>query len=126
MKIALNMSNGTQSSKEAQAKLLEREVLAAKKGDWNAKSALVRTFMPLLHSLSEKRCSTNAEINRLIEAGKNGVFAAARKYKPGTEGERFQIFAVSFIEKEMDREQAVMRDEQSPRPRGFFARLFGR
>lgn len=126
MKISLNMNNATQSSREAQAKILEHDVQAARHGDWNAKNSLVRTFMPLLHSLAEKRGTGNSEINRLIEAGKNGLFAASRKYKGGPGTERFQIFAVNFVEKEMDRELAVMRDEQNPHPRGFFARLFGR
>jgi DNA-directed RNA polymerase specialized sigma subunit len=124
MKISLNMNNGSQSTKEAQAKILERDVMAARKGDWNAKNNLVRTFMPLLRSLAEKRSGSTADANRLIEAGKGGLFLASRKHSPGDE--RFQIFAVEFIEKAMDHELKLMHDEQIPRRIGFLARLFRR
>jgi DNA-directed RNA polymerase specialized sigma subunit len=117
MKIALNMgNNGNQSSKAAQAKVLERDIMAAKKGDWNAKNNLVRTFMPLLTSLAEKRSKDLPSINNYIEAGKEGVFKAAKKYNPSVGAERFHIFAVEFIEKSMDK-----RDKGG----GFWARLFG-
>ncbi|MDD4871725.1 MAG: hypothetical protein PHR77_14305 [Kiritimatiellae bacterium] len=118
MKIPLNMgNNGNQSSKAAQFKSLEREILATKKGDWNAKNNLVRTFMPLLISLAEKRSTDNAQKNKLIDAGKEGLFTAARKYKENIGAEKFQIFALDFIESNMDNLDKNV---------GFFARLFGR
>lgn len=115
MKIPLNMgNNGTQSSRDAQAKQIERDVLAAKSGDWNAKSNLARTFMPLLQTRAQKRSSDTAEINTLIERGKEGLFKACRKYNQKTVGAaHFQTFALDYIEKAMDSKP------------GFFSRLFG-
>jgi len=109
---------GDRTSKAAQAKALEREVLSAKKGDWNAKNSLARTFMPLIKSLAEKRSSEPAKVNRYIEAGKNGLFTAVKKYKSSVGPDKFQIFALDFIEKSMDR-------EEKGAGVGIFARLFG-
>jgi DNA-directed RNA polymerase specialized sigma subunit len=104
MKIALNMGpQGPNAKKNAQARILEADILGAKRGDWNAKNNLARDFMPLLHSLAEKRATDVAEINRFIEAGKAGLFAAAKKYKESASPQGFQIFALDFIEARMDR-----------------------
>ena len=56
-----------------------------------------------------------AATNRYIEAGKEGLRAACRKYRPELDG-KFQIFALAYIEAQMDRVGTR---------RGFFARLFG-
>ena len=117
MKIPLHMSqNGSQSNKAAQQKAIERDVLAAKKGDWNARSNLARTFMPLLTSLARKRSEDNAQVNRLIELGKEGLYQAAKRYKPSIGADKFQIFALDFIEASMD---------GKAKNGGFFSRLFG-
>ena len=119
MKIALNMGNSTnyQSTREAQAKAVERDVLMAQKGDWNARNNLAKTFMPLLTTLAEKRAGNNAITkNTLIDAGKEGLFKAASSYTKNIGSDKFQIFALDFIEKAMDR---------SLKGGGFFARLFG-
>lgn len=118
MKIPLHMSDeGDKTSKAAQAKALEREVLSAKKGDWNAKNSLVRTFMPLMKSLAEKRSSEPAQINKYIEAAKQGLFTAVKKYKKSIGPEKFQIFALDFMQESMDRQD---------KGGGFFSRLFGK
>jgi len=118
MKIPLNIGgNGAVSSRAAQAKVLEKDILAAQKGDWNAKNNIIRTFTPLITSLAEKRTQDLAEINRYIEAGKEGLLKAVRKYKPSVGADKFNIFAVDFIEKSLDRCQ---------KGGGFWARLFGR
>lgn len=118
MKIPLNMgNNGPQAGKAAQLKTLERDILATKKGDWNAKNNLVRTFTPLLLSLAEKRSQDVARKNKLVDAGKEGLFNAARKYKEGMGADKFQVFALDFIEASMD---------DIGKEVGFFARLFGR
>ena len=118
MKIALNMGNaGAQSSKAAQAKVLERDILATKKGDWTAKNNLVRSFMPLLTSLAGKRAKDIRTVNDYIDAGKEGVYKAAKKYNLADGSEKFHIFAVEYIERAMER-----REKGS----GFWARLFGR
>jgi len=116
MKIPLNLNNGTQSTKAAQAHVLERDILAAKKGDWDAKNNLVRTFTPLITTLAEKRSSDISEINKYIEAGKNGLFAAAKKYKKSIGPAGFHISAADFIEASMDR---------PGKEGGLFSRLFG-
>ena len=117
MKIPLKMGdNGTMSSRQAQAKVLERDVLAAKKGDWTAKNNLARSFDHLLSSLAHKRSDDPAEVNRYLEAGKNGLYLAAKKYTKSMGPSKFQITALDYIEKAMD---------QAATGGGFFARLFG-
>lgn len=120
MKISLNMGRptGPNAKRANQARILEADILAAKRGDWNAKNNLTREFMPLLQSMAEKRSSEVAEINRFIEAGKAGLDAAAKKYKPAVGAQNFQIFALDFIEARMER---AAKGEG-----GFFSRLFGR
>jgi DNA-directed RNA polymerase specialized sigma subunit len=117
MKIPLNLgTNASQSTSQAHAKILERDILAAQKGDWNAKNNIVRTYTPLLTNLASKRSSDIAKINDYIEAGKKGLFVATKKYKQGT-ADKFNIFVLDFIENEMNRME---------HGGGFFARLFGK
>ena len=117
MKIPLNMGqSGSVSDKTTQYKILERDILNTKKGDWAAKSNLSKTFFHLLRSLAEKRSTDPTQINTLIEAGKDGLFKAAIKFKVQNGADRFHIFALDFVEKAMD-------NKLHP---GFFARLFGR
>ena len=119
MKISLNMGpQGPKEQKASQARVLEADILGAKRGDWNAKNNLVRQFMPLLQSLAEKRASDQPQINRCIEAGKNGLFVAARKYKREIGPDSFQIFALDFIEPRMDK--------AAKGGSGFFAKLFNK
>ncbi len=116
MKIALNLRQDDSSHPEAdREKAIERDAEACRRNDWEAKTRLVHAFMPLLTSLARKRATETAAINRYIEAGKEGLVAATRHYKPSANG-KFQVFALNYIENEMDR---------LSRP-GFFARLFGR
>ena len=117
MKIPLHMGqDGQQSNRQTAQKVLEHDILAAKKGDWNAKSSLVRTFTPLLTSLAEKRAAKPTDMNSYIDAGKEGLFKAARKYKTSVGADRFQIFALDFIENAMDRVDGGG---------GFLSRMFG-
>lgn len=102
MKIALHLGQTEAPSRETSLKALERDILSAQHGDWNAKNNLARTFLPLLTSLAEKRASERAQINALIDAGKQGLFVAAAKYKASTGPGHFQVFALDFIEKSMD------------------------
>ena len=104
-----------ETNRAAKFKLLEHDILAAKKGNWEAKNNLVRVFTPLISSLAQKRSSHTSEINKYIEAGKNGLFTAVRKYKQNVGPDKFQIFALNFIEASMD----GMHKEE-----GFFSRLF--
>ena len=116
MKIALNLRQEESGSPEAEReKAIERDVEACRRNDWEAKTRLVQTFMPLLTSLSKKRTQETATLNRYIEAGKEGLINATKHYKAPANG-KFQVFALNYIEDQMDRLE---------RP-GFFARLFGR
>jgi DNA-directed RNA polymerase specialized sigma subunit len=122
MKISLNMGQEEGDSRAAQQRVLERDVLGAKAGDWNAKNSLVRLFTPLLASLAEKRTNDAALRNQLIEAGKQGLFDAARKYKPNVGIVHFRVFALDFIEAAMDHAARA----SSSSGGGFLSRLFGR
>ncbi len=117
MKISLNLNQKDTYTPdgEDQEKAIDRDVAACKRGDWEAKTRLIQTFMPLMTSLAKKRSSDTSAINRHIEAGKEGLLYAVRHYKPSSNA-KFQIFALPHIEDAMDR---------LSRP-GFFARLFGR
>ena len=124
MKIALNMGQTEPPSRTTHLRALEQDILAAQKGDWNAKSNLVHTFTSLLNTLAEKRSTDRMQINQLVETGKVGLYAAAKKYKPSIGPERFQILALDFIEKCMD--QAVSRNFRKPGLGTWFTGLFGR
>ncbi len=117
MNIALNGTKHSEamSAPAARAKALEKDLAAAKRGDWEARHRVERALMPLLTTMAKKRASDNGSINSLIERGKEGISIAIKKFKAGTSGDRFQIFALPFIESRMDKTE---------RP-GFFARLFG-
>ena len=118
MKIPLKLGQDEQpSTAAAAAAAIARDVRAVKAGDWNAKNSLVRAFQPLLTSLSEKRAhGDNGKHNRYSDAGKEGLFKAAKKYKAKSNGDNFQLFALDYIERAMD---GV---DQSG---GLMSRLFG-
>lgn len=118
MKIPLKMSQGAPAStKAAQAKVLEHDIALAKKGDWNSKNSIIQTFTPLLRSLAEKRSSDIPVMNQYIEAGKNGLTKAIKKYKPSVGADKFHLFALDFIEDAMDNKNSSG---------VFFSRLFGK
>ena len=100
----------------SEQKIAEHEIAAFQKGDWAAGDRLVHTFGSLLASLAKERSTDPATINKYIEAGKEGVLLAARKFKPSDNHGRFQLFALAYIEKSMD---------NVDKPQGFLARLFG-
>lgn len=122
MKISLNMGQEGEQSKAAQQKSFERDIMGTGAGDWSAKGSLVRHFTPLLTSLAQKRSQDIALVNRYIDAGKEGLFEAARRYKHSIGPDRFQIFAVDFIESAMDRSAR----EISGKGSSFLGRLLGR
>jgi DNA-directed RNA polymerase specialized sigma subunit len=118
MKIPLKLGQETQqSTRAAEAKVLEHDIMAAKGGDWNAKNSLIRTFHPLILSLAEKRSSDPAAVGRYVEAGKEGLVKAIAKYKPVGAADKFRLYALDFIEASIDR---------AAKGGGFLARLFGR
>ncbi len=116
MKIPLHStSNGNQTPAAARTQALGRDLVAAKRGDWEAKHRVEATLMPIMQDLARKRANSNKEINAMIDAGKQGIAKAIKKFKPNVEADRFQIFALRFIEDEMD----------NPGSDGFFSRIFG-
>ena len=117
MKIPLHIRNNNEADASPAAnreQAIERDVKPCRRGDWEAKARMVRQFMPLLTSLAGRRSSETATINRLINAGKDGMLKAARKFRP-SEHARFEIFALKYIEAAMDRANSSG---------GFWARLF--
>jgi len=116
MKIPLHSGNGGgQTTAAARSEALEKDIQAAQRGDWKARQRIESMMITLLTDLARKRASSNSEINVLIEAGKQGIAIAVKKYKTSMGADRFQIFALRFIEAKMD----------NPDSGGFFARLFG-
>ncbi len=105
MKIPLFVSSSADAAgSKAQQEVLEQDILSCKRGDWTSRNQLVRVFMPLLRNLAEKRANGDiAEFNRLIDRGKQGLFKAVRRYRPGTGIHHFRLFAVTHIEDAMDR-----------------------
>ena len=117
MKIALNMGQESDlRGPAAQDRVLELDVLSVKSGDWSAKQRLARQFLPLITSSAEKRTDDPTKRNSYIEAGKEGVVRAAKKYKKSDGAHMFRIAVVEYIENAMDRVDKG----------GFFSRLFGR
>jgi DNA-directed RNA polymerase specialized sigma subunit len=104
MKISLKLDqDGQPSTAAAAATAIARDVRALKLGDRNAKNSLVRAFQPLLTTLSDKRAQgDHGKHNRYIDAGKEGLFKAAKKYKARSNGDNFQLFALDYIERAMD------------------------
>lgn len=117
MKIGLHIDGkDANSSKAAEARALERLILDAKKGDWESKELLFQKFRPLIASLVDKRSKDTAMINKYMEAAKAGLLTAAGKYSPAVGPDNFRIFALDFIEKNMDHVE---------KNGGFFSRLLG-
>ncbi len=117
MKIPLTGSMDTSTSgPAARAKALQKDILAAKRGDWEARHRVERSLQPVLQNMAHKRTQDNAEFNALMEAGKKGILTAIRKVDKHISGDRFQIFALPFIEAQMDK------SGQS----GWLAKLFGK
>jgi len=116
VKISLNLKQNESSTPEAdREKSIERDAEACRRNDWEAKTRLIHSFMPLMTSLARKRTQDTSVLNQYIEAGKEGLVASTRHYKVSAHG-KFEVFALNYIEAQMDR---------LDRP-GFFARLFGR
>ncbi len=118
MKIPLNVNKAEGvSAAVAQSRVLGSHLQAAKRGDWAAKNAIVSTFTPLIRTLAERRATDIPTQNKLIEAGKQGLVTAIKKFKAAQGADRFQLFALDFIEARMDNPTSA--------PSGFLARIFG-
>ena len=118
MKIGLHLGDDMQKpSKRGPKSVPEKIILATKNGDWTAKNQLTSAFSPLITSLAEKRATDSSETNTYIEAGNRGLIAAAKKYKSSIGADKFQVFALDFIDAHMNRLSSGG---------GFFSRLFGK
>jgi hypothetical protein len=117
MKISLNIGQDSNlSGAGAQDRVLEREILGSKRGDWTAKQSLTKTFLPLIISLANKRSEDRAKINEYVEAGKTAVIKASKKHKASDGPHKFRILAADFIETALD----------SVDKGSFLSRLFGK
>lgn len=117
MKIPLNLGNQGAHRPLDDGKIPESDIIACKNGDWEAKARLIHALMPMLMTLARQRSNDNAAINNYVDAGKQAIVRAARKYKPTGNSDKFQFLAIGLIEQSMD---------DIDKPAGFFARLFGR
>ena len=119
MKISLAM--GQQSGKEAKGNtaLSEAEIMAAKSGDWVAKDHLAKKFSSLIASQAKSRAQDPAALQTYTEAGRQGLFQAAKKYKKGMGPQRFSMDCLDYIQRAMDRMDKNGKG-------GFLSRLFSR
>jgi DNA-directed RNA polymerase specialized sigma subunit len=115
MKITLNMGKDQGGPNPGAA--LKNVLDGVRTGDWKFKQQLAKMFIPLITTMAEKRAKDIPAINALIEAGTNGLHEAAEKFGKNEPPEKFQLFALTFIEKHMD---------GGNKPEGFLARLFKR
>jgi len=121
MKIPLNVggSDKGRSANRAQDAALEKDVAHAKRGDWEAKNRVVKAFTPLITDLAQKRAKNDTPLmNRYIDAGKEGVQKAIKKYRPGS-ANKFQLFVLDHIETSMG-------SSSGGKGGGFFSKLFGK
>lgn len=118
MRIPLNMKQSADtSSKAAQEQVLEHDILATKRGDWDARRSLNRHFQGLISTLASKRTDDPMRQRTYLEAGQEGLNIAAKRYKKNIGADRFHIFALDFIQAAMD---------GVDKPEGFLSRLFRR
>ena len=102
------------SGKHAREERLERCLAACRNGDLREQMYLAGIFKPLIHSLAEKRAGGDLRvINHFCARGREGLYEAARNYRPKIGAGHFQVFALNFIERAMD----------GPRP-GFWKRFW--
>jgi DNA-directed RNA polymerase specialized sigma subunit len=115
MKIALHMSqNEGQTVGQIEIKKLTTYLTSAQKGDWDAKKRIIEMFTPLVKSMVDHRGFTDEDREAAIERGKDGVEKAAKKFKLSNGGDKFQLFALRFIEAAIDKKAT------------FIGKLFGR
>jgi len=119
VKISLKLDELRREDEESvNVRTFERLLSAVRQGDFQAREALLQEYMPLITRLARKRAgdAATSKVNSLIEAGRQGLFSAARHYRISKGPAHFKLYALECIEKYMDR---------SARP-GFFQRLLGR
>jgi DNA-directed RNA polymerase specialized sigma subunit len=112
MKIALNMNelNAEDGDENAAMRRLLQQV---KEGDYQARDTLYNVYTPFITKLAQKRTRDVNEVNNLIEKGRAGLLTAAKKFKLNSGPEKFKLFALDYIEKNMDAADG-----------GFLSRLF--
>jgi DNA-directed RNA polymerase specialized sigma subunit len=103
MKIALNMNQAEgQTAGQIEIEKLVGYLTAAQQGDWEAKARIVTMFTPLVTSMVDHRGLADEARSAAIERGKRGVERAAKKYKLVNGGDKFQLFAIRFIDVAID------------------------
>lgn len=117
MKISLNLNeHAHDGSSEIKGSTLEKLLLAAQKGDAQARDHLVQNYMPLLQNLAKKRgpCE-QAELNERILKAKKGFLRAISKYKKSVGPGRFRLFALDYIDQALSSSSG-----------GLLSKLFGK
>ncbi|MEI8242615.1 MAG: hypothetical protein WCI17_05055 [bacterium] len=105
MKIALSQNEvASLSASSAQAEAMAQAVSGCKKGDWEAKRNLERLFLPLIAMLADKRAGVDGTARgALVEQGKAGLNRAAKRFPQRELIRRFRLYALNYIEAEMDK-----------------------
>ncbi|MBL7114366.1 MAG: hypothetical protein ISS35_01255 [Kiritimatiellae bacterium] len=104
MKIALDLNQGsTVTAGAAQDRELERLILMARSGDWSAKERLAKMFLPVIQDVATKRGTNGIDESLLIEAGRQGVAKATKKFRPSQGAHGFRVSVVEYVERAIDR-----------------------
>ena len=85
--------------------------------DFQIEADFAGLMNPGMVNSSSEICDRVGHIMNYGDGWYGGVYVAARKYKPGMGADKFQVFALEFIEARMNR---------LARGGGFFSRLFGK
>ena len=106
MKIALSQDEvANLAGGGTQVEELAKAVSGCKLGDWDAKHALESLFAPLITRLAVQRAGATPDAalhNELIERGRAGLYRAAKRFPSREPIRRFHLFALDYIETEMD------------------------
>ena len=106
MKIVLSQDEvANLSGGGTQLEELAKAISGCKLGDRGARPALDSLFAPLIALLVAKRAGDPADAklhNELRERGRAGLYRAAKRFPAREPVRRFHLFALDYIEAEMD------------------------
>lgn len=117
MKISLGVHENGASGKQLEERELKNLLAGCRRGDWEAKHQLTRSFTPLIKTLARKRAAGDEnKAKALVVNGREGLLKAAARFRTSEGVSRFRLYALPYIEKHMDGTEKG----------GWLKRIFGR